>query len=151
MEFDDEYFIREALKEAKKAFEEGEVPIGAVLVKEKKIIGRAHNQVEKLKDATAHAEMIAITQASSHLENWRLDKCILYVTVEPCPMCAGAILLSRISKLTYCIDDKKFGACGSVFDILNSSKKLSIVKGILENESASLMKDFFKRLRQKSN
>src|SRR5690606_33292481 len=106
-------FMYAALQEAEKAFEEDEVPVGAVVVHNNRIIGRGYNQIEKLKDATAHAEMIAITSASNNLQNWRLNECSIYVTLEPCVMCTGALLASRIKQLYYGASDIKFGACGS--------------------------------------
>jgi tRNA(adenine34) deaminase len=146
-------FMSAALKEAEKAFEAGEVPIGAVVINQNKVIGKGFNQVEKLKDATAHAEMIALTAASENLGNWRLNECDLYVTVEPCIMCAGAILVSRVRNLYFGTMDTKFGACGSVFDLLETDKynhKVSIYSGILETESRSLLEEFFvtKRIEQ---
>ncbi len=145
-----ETYMREALKEAVKAFEADEVPVGAVIVHEGKIIARAHNQIKLLKDPTAHAEMIAITQASDYLRNERLNNCSLYVTIEPCPMCMGASVLARIKNLIYGADDPKSGACGSVLSIGTDNKlnhKIKINKGVLKEECAGLLKDFFKRKR----
>jgi tRNA(adenine34) deaminase len=145
-------FMTEALKEANKAFENGEVPVGAVIIKENRIIGRGHNQTETLKDATAHAEMIAITAAENHLGDWRLQDCELYVNVEPCVMCAGAILLSRINKVYFGVFDLKFGACGSIYNVLQEGKlnhKTELFTGLLENESRLLLKEFFSKKRAK--
>ena len=150
MEKTDEFFMSEALKEAKHAFDKDEVPVGAVIVHEDNIIARAHNQRELLKDPTAHAEMIALTQAASHLDNWRLTGTTIYVTKEPCPMCAGAIMLSRIDKLIFATYDAKGGACGSVLNITNNDKlnhHVEVVTGILESESKSLLQEFFRKKR----
>ena len=150
MEKTDEFFMSEALKEAKHAFDKDEVPVGAVIVHEDNIIARAHNQRELLKDPTAHAEMIALTQAASHLDNWRLTGATIYVTKEPCPMCAGAIMLSRIDKLIFATYDSKGGACGSVLNITNNDKlnhHVEVVTGILESESKSLLQEFFRKKR----
>ena len=139
--------MREALKEAMKAFDNDEVPVGAVIVYKGEIIGRAHNQIKMLKDPTAHAEIIAITQAANFLHSERLIDCTMYSTLEPCSMCAGAIVLSRIKSLIYAAKDPKAGAHESVFKILNNKRlnhKVHIKKGILEQESSSLIKEFFK-------
>ncbi len=146
----DERYMREALKEAEKAKEDGEVPVGAVVVHEGRIIARAHNQRERLKDPTAHAEMIAITQAASSLQSWRLTNCTMYVTKEPCLMCVGALIQARVSNLIYGALDPKAGALGSKLG-LNNYKGLNhhikVTKGILEGECSFLLKDFFKGLR----
>jgi len=145
-------YMKEALKEAIKAFDSDEVPVGAVVVHKGKIIGRAHNQIKLLKDPTAHAEMIAITQASSYLGNERLKDSDLYVTIEPCSMCAGAIILARIRTLYYAAKDPKAGAAGSVFNILNSKKlnhRARIKSGILKDESRLLIQEFFRKKRSK--
>ncbi len=139
-------FIRAALKEAEKAFEKNEVPIGAVITYENKIIARGHNQVENLKDATAHAEMIALTSASNHLQDWRLTDCELFVTVEPCLMCAGAILLSRLKAVYFGAFDPKFGACGSVYNVVQEKKynhTIEVYSGLLSEECEFLLKKFF--------
>jgi tRNA(adenine34) deaminase len=146
----DKIYMSEALKEAARAFEGDEVPVGAVIVHDRKIIGKAHNQIKLLKDPTAHAEMIAITQAASYLRNERLLNCTMYVTIEPCAMCAGAMVLGRIKRLVYGADDPKTGACGSVMNIAHSSKlnhKIAITRGVLEEECSSLLKEFFKKKR----
>lgn len=146
----DNYFMAEALKEAKKAYEKEEVPVGAVVVESGKIIARAHNQSETLKDATAHAEMIALTQAAAAVGDWRLTGATLYVTMEPCVMCGGAIILSRISRVVYGFEDKRFGACGSFCDIFSSQKmspEIQIEKGVLALEGLNLLQQFFKERR----
>lgn len=154
---EDKYrFMYAALQEAERAFEEDEVPVGAVIVHKNKIIGRGYNQIEKLKDATAHAEMIAITSGSNHLKNWRLNECSIYVTLEPCIMCTGALLSSRISELYFAASDSKFGACGSVHNLAENSKvnhSINVYTGILTKESEELLKSFFakKRLESKKN
>ncbi|MCD6277959.1 tRNA adenosine(34) deaminase TadA [candidate division WOR-3 bacterium] len=146
----DIYFMKLALQEAERAFSEGEVPIGAVIVKDGVVVGRGHNQVERLKDPTAHAEIIAITSAASTLNNWRLKGCTIYVTVEPCPMCAGALILSRIDRVVYGVDDKKFGALGSVCDIAKYrfNHKFDVEKGVLAREAEELLKAFFSQIRK---
>jgi tRNA(adenine34) deaminase len=147
-------FMYAALQEAEYAFKENEVPVGAVVIKDNKIIGRGYNQVEKLKDATAHAEMIAITAASNHLGEWRLDDCSIYVTLEPCIMCTGAILASRITELYYSVDDAKFGACGSVYNLVETGKTnhtLKVYSGIYSEESKKMLSQFFNNVRNKQN
>ena len=147
----DSIYMSEALKEAEKAFNSDEVPVGAVIVYNGKIVARAHNQIKLLKDPTAHAEIIAITQAASYLGNERLINTTMYATIEPCSMCAGALVLARIRRLVYGVGDPKTGACGSVFNITNSRKlnhRIKVSKGILETECAALLKKFFSRLRQ---
>ena len=144
----------EALKEALKAFDADEVPVGAVIVCENKIIARAHNQVEQLKDPTAHAEMIAITQAANTLGCKWLQEAVLYVTIEPCSMCAGALVLSRIKEIVYGASDPKTGACGSVTNIVNSIKlnhRIKVKSGVLKEDCASLLTEFFKKKRHKNN
>jgi len=139
-----------ALQEAEKALEENEVPVGAVVVKENKIIGRGYNQVEKLSDATAHAEMIAITSASNHVGNWRLSYCSIYVTLEPCIMCTGALLASRIKNLYFSTFDPKFGASGSVHNLAEYSKtnhKINVYSGIYSEESKKLLQTFFNKIK----
>lgn len=146
----DEFYMHEALREAKKAFEGDEVPVGAIIVYKGSIIARAYNQIKILKDPSAHAEMIAITQAAAHLQNERLIDCSMYVTIEPCSMCTGALVLARISNLVYAADDPKTGACGSVVNLANHKKlnhKIETRKGILEGESSSLLKEFFRKKR----
>ena len=147
---DEARFMEEALRLARRAADEGEVPVGAVIVHEGRIIARAHNQVERLRDATAHAEMIAITQAAEALENWRLSGAEIYVTLEPCPMCAGAMVLSRVARIVYGADDPIAGACGSTFDIVSEKKlnhRIPVVKGVLGDRCADLLRDFFRARR----
>ena len=146
-------YMRGALKEAEKALEEEEVPVGAVIVYKDKIIARAHNQIKRLKDPTAHAEMIAITQAAGYLRNERLIDTSVYVTVEPCPMCASAMVLARVKRLIYGAPDPKIGACGSVFNLVNNKKlnhRIKVQKGVLAEECSKLLKDFFKGKRKKA-
>ncbi len=142
-----------ALQEAKKALVEDEVPVGAVIVRNNKIIGRGYNQTEKLNDATAHAEMIAITAAANHLGNWRLQECSLYVTLEPCIMCTGAMLASRINELYFAAFDTKFGACASLYNLAEDGKtnhKLKVYSGIYTEESEKLLTQFFSSVRNPS-
>ncbi len=146
----DEFYMALALKEAVKAFEKDEVPVGAVIVHDGKVIAKAHNQIKMLKDPTAHAEMIAITMAAAHLENERLLDTTLYVTIEPCAMCAGAMVLGRISRLVYGAEEPKTGAAGSVFNIAANPKlnhRVHIAKGILEPQCSQLLKEFFQKKR----
>ena len=146
-----DFFMRQALRQAEMAYEAGEVPIGCVIVKDGKIIGRGRNQVEALQDPTAHAEILAITAASATLENWRLEDCILYVTLEPCPMCAGAILNARISQVVYASPDQRFGACGTQTNVLekNALNRLVKVSGgeYYASEALALIKEFFQEMR----
>ncbi|MDA3862141.1 MAG: nucleoside deaminase [Melioribacteraceae bacterium] len=147
-------FMFEALKLAEIAFDEDEVPIGAVVVKDNKIIGKGYNQVEKLNDATAHAEIIAITSSTNNIKSKILDGCDLYVTVEPCLMCTGAIILSRIENLYFATDEPKTGACGSVYNIPNENRlnhKVNIYSGIYELEAKNIMKNFFTNKRKAKN
>jgi tRNA(adenine34) deaminase len=147
---DDENFMREALRQAKKAYKADEVPVGAVVVREGKIIGRAYNQVELLKDATAHAEMLALTQAEASVGDWRLTDCDLYVTKEPCPMCAGALVHVRIRRLIFGCVDPRGGAAGSVINLLQMpslNHTCDIIAGVLQNECAAVLQDFFKKKR----
>lgn len=146
----DERFMRAALDEAVNALEEGEVPVGAVVVSGGKIIGRGHNQRETLRDPTAHAEMIALTAAAAALDSWRLENCTLYVTLEPCSMCAGAIVLARLPRLVYGPDDPKAGACRSLFEIptdLRLNHRVDLTAGVLADDGASLLREFFARQR----
>lgn len=143
-----------ALREAMRAYEEEEVPIGAIVVHEGKIIGRGYNQIERLQDPTAHAEMIALTAAANHLQSRRLENCSLYVTLEPCPMCAGAIVLARISTLVFGAYDPKAGACGTLYNIpedprLNHTPH--IIPGVCDRESEELLRGFFGRVRTTNN
>jgi tRNA(adenine34) deaminase len=146
----DEHFMREALRMANKALKAEEVPVGAVVVREGKIIGRAHNQVELLKDATAHAEMLALTQAEAAVGDWRLVDCDLYVTKEPCPMCAGALVHTRVRRVIFGCADPAAGAAGSVVNLLQMptlNHRCDIAFGVLENECAAILKDFFRQKR----
>ncbi len=143
-------WMKQALREAEIAFEQDEVPVGAVVVHEGKVIGRGHNQIERLQDPTAHAEMIALTAAANHLHSRRLEGCALYVTLEPCPMCAGAIVLSRIPTLVFAAFDPKAGACGTLYNIVNDKRlnhTLHVVSGVCDRESEELLKGFFGRVR----
>ena len=147
----DEFFMKEALRQAQKAFERNEVPIGAVAVFKKQIIGRGHNQTEGLKDPTAHAEILAITAAANALSSWRLNDVEMFTTVEPCIMCAGALVLARVKRIIFGARDEKFGGCGSVFNIVNEPKlnhRIEITTGVMEKEAASLMKSFFGKKRK---
>ncbi len=142
-----EYYMKLALKEAVKALEEDEVPVGAVIVHEGHVIARAHNQRERLKDPTAHAEMIAITQAAAYLENWRLEGATLYVTKEPCVMCAGAMVQARLTNLVYGAADEKGGACGSVVNLVEEPRlnhRVKVTRGVLAEEAAGLLREFFR-------
>ena len=144
----DEFFMQEALKEAQKAYDEDEVPVGSVVVYRNKIIARAHNQVKILKDPTAHAEILAITQAANYLGYERLNGCKIYVTIEPCIMCAGAILLARVDGLIYGTGDDNLGAFFSVFDLRKVLPiSLEVKSGILEQECRELIQSFFKHRR----
>ena len=145
-------YMREALKEAKVAFSEEEVPVGAVIVYQGKIIARAHNQVERLKDPTAHAEMIALTSAANFLKTKWLNQASAYVTIEPCSMCAGALVLARVKDLYFGAKDPKTGACGSITNIVKHKKlnhRLKVKGGVLKEECSSLLKEFFKKKRVK--
>ena len=146
-----EKFMKEALKEAKKAYDKLEVPVGAVIVKDGKIIARAHNLKETKYDTTKHAEILAIQKASKKLESWRLLDCEMYVTLEPCSMCAGAMINARIKKVYIGASDEKTGAVGSVFNLFEDytfNHKVEVEKGILQTECENLLKDFFKMLRK---
>jgi len=146
----DEYFMREALRQAAKAYEREEVPVGAVVVRNGKIIARAFNQVEELKDATAHAEMLALTQAEAAVGDWRLTDCTLYVTKEPCPMCAGAIVHTRLARVVFGASDAKGGAAGSALNLLQFptlNHRCEITSGICGEECAALLKNFFAQQR----
>lgn len=146
----DEQFMTAALDEAHKAMERDEVPIGAVVVRDDRIIGRGHNLKETLHDPTAHAETIAISAAASHLGDWRLLNCTLYVTLEPCPMCAGAIVLARIPRLVYGAEDPKFGGCGSLFSIADDPRtnhQASVTSGICVDDCSRLLRAFFQKQR----
>ena len=142
--------MREALRQAQKANEAGEVPVGAVIVREGKIIARAYNQVELLKDATAHAEMLALTQAEAAVGDWRLTECDLYVTKEPCAMCAGALVHTRIRRVIFGCTDPVAGAAGSVMNLLQMpalNHRCDIASGVLQDECATILQDFFRKRR----
>lgn len=139
-------FMAQALKLAEIAYDRGEVPIGAVVVKDGRIIGKGYNQTEMLKDPTAHAEMLAISSACATLNNKYLEECTLYVTLEPCPMCSGAIVWSKIQRVVFGAMDDKSGSCGSLFNIASNSKlnhRAEIIQGVLEMDSQFLLKQFF--------
>lgn len=147
---DKEYFMKEALKEAKKAYKKLEVPVGVVIVKDNNIISRAYNKKEEKNNPTQHAEIIAIEKACKKIKNWRLNGCQMYVTLEPCPMCAGAIVNSRIEKVYIGTKDEKTGACGSKLNLLqeyNFDTQVEIEIGLLQDECKNILKDFFKELR----
>lgn len=147
----EEKFMKEALKEAKKAYDKLEVPVGAVIVKDGKIIARAHNLKETKFDTTKHAEILAIQKASKKLNSWRLIDCEMYVTLEPCSMCAGALINSRIKKVYIGASDQKTGAVGSVFNLLEDytfNHRVEYKKGVLQDECESILKEFFKELRK---
>lgn len=149
---DKEYFMKEALKEAKKAYKKLEVPVGVVIVKDNKIIARGYNQKEMKNNPIKHAEIIAIEKACKKLNNWRLNDCEMYVTLEPCPMCAGAIINSRIKKVYIGAVQEKTGACGSKVNLIekyNSETKIDTEFGILQDKCLELVQDFFKELRKK--
>jgi len=149
----EEKYMKIALKEAKKAFDMEEIPVGAVIVKDGKVISKAHNCKETSKNATGHAEIIAIQKACKKLDSWRLINCEMYVTLEPCPMCAGALINSRISKIYIGTDDDKTGACGTKLNLLKDYKFNHIVeieKYILKEECSQILKDFFKHLRERN-
>ena len=143
-------FMEAALEEARKAMAMGEVPVGAVIVKDGRILGRGHNLTESTKDPTAHAELIAIREAAAALGGWRLIGCTMFVTVEPCSMCAGALVWSRMEKLVIGTMDPKSGGCGSIFNITGDNRlnhQVQVETGLLQEECETLMKDFFRKLR----
>jgi tRNA(adenine34) deaminase len=146
------FFMKQALKEAQKAFDENEVPVGAVAVFKNQIIGRGHNQTERLQDPTAHAELLAITAAANALNSWRLKDVVVYSTIEPCIMCAGALVLARVKKIIFGARDEKFGGCGSVFNIVCEKRlnhQIEVIEGVMEKEARSLLKSFFEKKRKK--
>jgi tRNA(adenine34) deaminase len=148
----DDIYMSEALKEAKRAFEEDEVPVGAIVVHKGRIISRGHNQIERLKDPTAHAEMLALTSATNFLGTKWLNDAVLYVTIEPCSMCAGALVLARLKHIYYGAKDPKTGACGSVVNIVNHRKlnhHIKVKGGILDKECGALLSEFFRKKRRK--
>ncbi len=146
------YFMGIALEEAAVAAEKNEVPVGALVVFEDRIIGRGHNLTVAMHDATAHAEMVALSAAYNHFSDWRLEQCWLFATLEPCPMCAGAAMLSRIHTIVYGAADQKFGGCGSIVDIPHETKfnhAISVISGVRAEESSELMRAFFSKLRMR--
>jgi len=148
---DDEAGMRAALREARESLARDEVPVGCVIVHDGLVIGRGHNQVESLQDATAHAEVLAIGAASNALGSWRLHECTLYVTLEPCSMCAGAIVLARLGRLVYGAADPKAGACGSVLDVIGETRlnhRVPVTREILAGECGELLRDFFRKRRK---
>lgn len=150
----DEYFMQDAIRQAVKAYEADEVPVGAVVVREGAVIARAWNQVELLKDATAHAEMIALTAAEAAVGDWRLTGCTLYITKEPCPMCAGALVHCRIDRVVFGADDPKGGAAGGAMNLLQFptlNHACDITSGVMEPDCRSLLQTFFKEKRKPSN
>jgi tRNA(adenine34) deaminase len=150
----DEYFMHEALRQAQKAYDANEVPVGAVVVREGKIIARSSNQVELLKDATAHAEMLALTQAEAAVGDWRLTDCDLYVTKEPCAMCAGALVHTRIRRVIFGCTDPTAGAAGSVMNLLQMptlNHQCDITSGVLQDECAAILQNFFRKRRDEQN
>ena len=147
---DHEKFMREAIAEAALAFQKGDVPVGAVAVCDGQIIGRGHNRKEELKDPTAHAEMMALQEAARALGGWRLIGVTLYCTMEPCPMCAGAMVQARLPRLVYAVNDPKAGAAGSVVDLLHNVRlnhRVEVIAGVLAEEAEELTQEFFQRLR----
>lgn len=154
LERDDGAYMREALKAAHAALEAGEVPVGAVVVSAGRVIGRAHNQRETLRDPTAHAEMLALTQAAAALERWRLTGTTLYVTLEPCAMCAGALVLARVDRLVYATADPKAGACGSLFDLVRDPRlnhRLTVTTGVEQAAASDLLREFFRARRTRAD
>ena len=150
----DEHFMREALRQGQKAYAADEVPVGAVVVRAGKIIGRAHNQVELLKDATAHAEMLVLTQAEAAVGDWRLTDCDLYVTKEPCAMCAGAMVHTRVRRVIFGCADSSAGAAGSMINLLQMptfNHQCEIVPGVLQKECAAILKEFFRKRRDEQD
>lgn len=151
MQTEHERWMEQALRLAERAFEEDEVPVGAVVIKENQIVGKGYNQNERLKDPTAHAEIIAITAAANTLGDKRLEGCALYVTLEPCPMCAGAIVLARIPVLVFGAFDPKAGACGTLYSIPEDKRlnhNVHVIPGVLDGKSSALLKSFFGAVRQ---
>jgi tRNA(adenine34) deaminase len=149
---DDEAGMRAALREAHASLERDEVPVGCVIVHDGIVIGRGHNQTEGLQDATAHAEVLAIGAASNALGSWRLHECTMYVTLEPCAMCAGAIILARLGRLVYGTDDPKAGACGSVLDVIGERRlnhRVPVTNGVLADECGEILREFFIQKRKK--
>jgi len=147
---EDQLYMKMAIEQAQIAEENGDVPIGAIIVYENQIIGKAYNQREQLRDPTAHAEIIALTQAAAFIESWRLHGCTMYVTLEPCPMCAGALVLARINRLVYGCDDPKTGAVKSLYNIVTDERLnhiINVTSGVLAEECSSLLQQFFAKRR----
>lgn len=147
----DEYFMKAAIDQAYIALENDDVPVGAVIVHKNQIIAKGYNQRHHLNDPTAHAEIIALTAAAEHIGHWRLHDCTIYVTLEPCSMCAGALVLARIDKLVYGCDDPKTGACGSLYNIVQDKRlnhQVETVKGVLAEDCSKLLQDFFRGKRR---
>jgi len=150
----DQRYMQIAIDQAQIAQENGDVPIGAVIVHQNQIIGKAYNQREQLKDPTAHAEIIALTQAAAFLESWRLNDCTIYVTLEPCPMCAGALVLARMKRLVYGCDDPKTGAVKTLYNIVQDQRlnhRLEVTSGVLAAECSELLQEFFQKRRIENN
>ncbi len=149
---EDQRYMRAAIGAAKIAEDNGDIPIGAVIVYKGQIIGKAYNQREQLADPTAHAEIIALTQAAAFVQSWRLNGCTMYVTLEPCPMCAGALVLSRMDRLVYGCSDPKSGACGSLYNIVQDKRlnhRLEVTSGILAEDCRQQLQNFFEQRRKK--
>jgi len=149
----DKHFMQLSIEQAQIAEENGDVPIGAVIVYQEQIIGKAYNQRQQLQDPTAHAEIIALTQAASFMENWHLNGCTMYVTLEPCPMCAGALVLSRMDRLCYGCSDPKSGACGSLYNIVQDQRlnhRVEVISGVMEEQCRQQLQEFFGRRRQEN-
>ncbi len=149
--YNDAYWMEFAFKEAERAFDKGEIPVGAVIIRKNSIIGKGHNMRENLNDPTAHAEIIAITSAAATIESWRLDDCTIYVSLEPCPMCTGAIINARIPRVVFGAYDEKAGMCGSVDNLcdMNLLNHRAVVKGgVMEEKCQSIMNAFFKKVRE---
>jgi len=149
-----EQFMRLTIEQAKIAEENGDVPIGAVIVHKGQVIAKAYNQREQLQDPTAHAEIIALTQAAAALENWHLNGCTMYVTLEPCPMCAGALVLARIDRLVFGCADPKAGACGSLYNIVQDERlnhRIEVTSGVLADECSQLLQKFFQNKREENS
>jgi len=150
---EDDQYMRIAIEQAKIAEENGDIPIGAVIVYKNQIIAKAYNQREQLRDPTAHAEIIALTQAAAFVESWRLNGCTMYVTLEPCPMCAGALVLSRMDRLIYGCDDPKAGACKSLYNIVQDKRlnhRLEVTTGVLQEQCRQQLQEFFSRRREEN-
>jgi len=150
----DQRFMQAAIDQAYIALENDDVPVGAVIVCENKIIAKGYNQRQQLNDPTAHAEIIALTAAAEHIGHWRLLNCTIYVTLEPCPMCAGALVLARIDRLVFGCDDPKTGACGSLYNIVQDNRlnhRLEITKGVLADDCSKMLQDFFSVKRERKD